>query len=142
MLVIGAVTTVSLLVLGIPAAIPLGILAGLFEFIPTVGPILSAVPAVTMGFIDSPEKALTVAIVYAAIQFAENHLLIPMLMKEGMDLPPAMTILAQALMALIFGFMGLLVAVPVLAATMVAVKMLYVEGVVGDDVDIEALEDD
>jgi predicted PurR-regulated permease PerM len=142
MLVIGAVTTVSLLVLGIPAAIPLGILAGLFEFIPTVGPILSAVPAITMGFIDSPEKALTVAIVYAVIQFAENHLLIPMLMKEGMDLPPALTILAQALMALIFGFMGLLVAVPVLAATMVAVKMLYVEGVVGDDVDIEALEDD
>jgi predicted PurR-regulated permease PerM len=142
MLVIGAVTTTALLILGIPAAIPLGILAGLFEFIPTVGPILSAVPAVTMGFIDSPEKALTVAIVYGVVQFAENHLLIPMLMKEGMDLPPAMTILAQALMALIFGFMGLLVAVPVLAATMVAVKMLYVEGVVGDDVEIEDLEDD
>jgi predicted PurR-regulated permease PerM len=65
-----------------------------------------------------------------------------MLMKEGMDLPPALTILAQSLMALIFGFMGLLVAVPVLAATMVAVKMLYVEGVVGDDVDIENVEDD
>jgi predicted PurR-regulated permease PerM len=65
-----------------------------------------------------------------------------MLMKEGMDLPPALTILAQALMALIFGFLGLLVAVPVLAAGMVAVKMLYVEGVVGDDIDIEALEDD
>ena len=59
-----------------------------------------------------------------------------------MDIPPAMTILAQSLMALIFGFLGLLVAVPVLAATMVAVKMLYVEGVVGDDVDIEDVEDD
>jgi predicted PurR-regulated permease PerM len=142
MLVIGAITTTALLILGIPAAIPLGILAGLFEFIPTVGPILSAVPAVMMGFIDSPEKALTVAIIYGAIQFAENHLLIPMLMKEGMDLPPALTILAQALMALIFGFLGLLIAVPALAATMVAVKMLYVEGVVGDEIDIEELEDD
>jgi predicted PurR-regulated permease PerM len=142
MLVIGAVTTTALLILGIPAAIPLGILAGLFEFIPTVGPILSAVPAVMMGFIDSPEKALTVAIVYGAIQFAENQFLIPNLMKAGMDIPPAMTILAQSLMALIFGFLGLLVAVPVLAATMVAVKMLYVEGVVGDDVDIEDVEDD
>jgi predicted PurR-regulated permease PerM len=142
MLVIGGVSTVALLILGIPAAIPLGILAGLFEFIPTVGPILSAVPAIMMGFIDSPEKALTVAIIYAVIQFAENHLLIPMLMKEGMDLPPALTILAQALMAMVFGFLGLLVAVPVLAATMVTVKMLYVEGVVGDDVDIEDVEDD
>ena len=142
MLVIGAVTTTALLILGIPAAIPLGILAGLFEFIPTVGPILSAVPAVMMGFIDSPEKALTVAIVYGVIQFAENNLLIPMLMKGQMNLAPAVTILAQSLMALIFGFLGLLVAVPVLAATMVAVKMLYVEGVVGDEVDIEDVEDD
>jgi predicted PurR-regulated permease PerM len=142
MLVIGTVTTVALLILGIPAAIPLGILAGLFEFIPTVGPILSAIPAVTMGFIDSPEKALTVAIVYGAIQFAENNLLIPMLMKEGMDLPPAVTILAQALMALLFGFLGLLVAVPLIAATIVGVKMLYVEDVVGDEVDLGEEDDD
>lgn len=142
MLVIGAVTTTALLILGIPAAIPLGILAGLFEFIPTVGPILSAIPAVTMGFVDSPEKALTVAIVYGAIQFAENNFLIPMLMKEGMDLPPALTILAQALMALIFGFLGLLVAVPILAATKVAISMLYIEDVVGDDIEIPEVEDD
>ena len=142
MLVIGVVTTTVLLILRIPAAIPLGILAGLFEFIPTVGPILSAIPAVTMGFVDSPEKALTVAIVYGVIQFAENQVLIPKLMEEGMDLPPALTILAQALMALIFGFLGLLVAVPVLAATKVAVNMLYVEDVVGDDIDIPEVEDD
>jgi predicted PurR-regulated permease PerM len=143
MAVIGAVTTIALLILGIPAAIPLGILAGLFEFIPTIGPILSAVPAVIMGFIDSPEKALAVAIVYGVIQFIENHALIPILMKEGMDLPPALTIFAQALMALIFGFLGLLVAVPMLAAVMVGVKMLYVEGVVGDEVDIgDEAEDD
>ena len=142
MLVIGAVTTTVLLILGIPAAIPLGILAGLFEFIPTVGPILSAIPAVTMGFVDSPQKALTVAIVYGIIQFAENHVLIPKLMEEGMDLPPALTILAQALMALIFGFLGLLVAVPALAAVKVAVSMLYIEDVVGDEIEIPEVEDD
>ena len=142
MAVIGAVTTAALLLLDIPAAIPLGILAGLFEFIPTIGPIMSAVPAVIMGFIDSPEKALTVAIVYSAIQFIENNLLIPYLMKEGMDIPPALTIFAQALMALIFGFLGLLVAVPMLASVMVAVKMLYVEGVVGDEVEIGNEDED
>ena len=53
-------------------------------------------------------------------------------MKEGVDIPPALTIVAQALMAMIFGFVGLLVAVPLLAAATVAVKMLYVEDVVGD----------
>ncbi|HEU4631488.1 MAG TPA: AI-2E family transporter [Gemmatimonadaceae bacterium] len=136
MLVIGTVTTVVLLLLDVPAAFPLGVLAGLLEFIPTVGPILSAVPAIAMGFVDSPEKALWVAIAYWGIQFMENQLLIPILMREGVDIPPALTIIAQALMALVFGFLGLLVAVPILAAGMVAVKMLYVEGVVGDDIEV------
>ena len=134
MTVIGAVTTIALLILDVKAAVALGLIAGLLEFIPTVGPILSAVPAIFMGFVDSPEKALMVAGVYIGIQFLENHILIPMLMKGGVDVPPVLTILAQALMVLLFGFLGLMVAVPALAATMVAVKMLYVERVVGDDI--------
>ena len=140
MLVIGVVTTGVLMALGVKAAVPLGILAGLLEFIPMIGPIMSAVPAVAMGFVDSPEKALWVALAYTVIQFAENHLLIPILMKEGVDIPPALTIIAIALMGLVFGFLGMLVAVPLLAATMVVVKMLYVEDVVGDQVQV--LEDD
>src|SRR3712207_9417976 len=71
---IGVVTTAVLLLLNVPAAVPLGILAGLLEFIPTVGPILSAIPALAMGFVDSPEKALWVAVAYIGIQFVENHL--------------------------------------------------------------------
>ena len=134
MAVIGVVTTTILLALNVKAAFALGLLAGLFEFIPTVGPILSAVPAVAMGFLDSPEKALWVAIAYIGIQFAENHLLIPLLMKGGIDVPPVVTILSQALMALLFGFLGLMTAVPLAAAVLVTVKMLYVEGVVGDTV--------
>jgi predicted PurR-regulated permease PerM len=134
MVVIGSVTTIVLLLLGIRAPFALGILAGLFEFIPTVGPILSALPAVAMGFLDSPEKALYVALAFWGIQFAENHLLIPLLMKGGVDVPPVLTILAQALMAIVFGFIGLMCAVPLLAAVMVAVKMLYVEGVVGEPI--------
>lgn len=134
MVAIGAVTTIVLLVLRVKAAFALGILAGLFEFIPTVGPILSALPAIAMGFLDSPEKALYVALAFWGIQFAENHLLIPLLMKGGVDAPPVLTILSQALMALVFGFLGLMCAVPLLAAVMVAVKMLWVEAVVGEKV--------
>jgi predicted PurR-regulated permease PerM len=136
MVAIGSVTTIVLLVLRVKAAFALGILAGLFEFIPTVGPILSALPAIAMGFLDSPEKALYVAFAFWGIQFAENHLLIPLLMKGGVDVPPALTILSQALMALLFGFIGLMCAVPLLAAVLVAVKMLYVEGVVGENVSV------
>jgi predicted PurR-regulated permease PerM len=143
MIVIGVVSTVVLLILGVNAAVPLGVIAGLLEFVPTVGPILSALPAIAMGFVDSPQKALAVIIAYIAIQQMENYLLIPFLMREGVDLPPALTIIAQALMALIFGFLGLLCAVPLLAASMVAVKMLYVQDVVGEPVEVlEDLDDD
>jgi len=124
MIVIGAVTTVVLMALKVRAAVPLGILAGLLEFVPTLGPILSSLPAIAMGFVDSPEKALAVAIAYVGIQFLENHLLIPILMKEGVDLPPALTIVMQALMAIVFGVLGLLVAVPLLAAIMIATRIL------------------
>jgi predicted PurR-regulated permease PerM len=127
MVVIGSVTTILLLVLKVKAAFALGVLAGLFEFIPTVGPLLSAIPAVAMGFLDSPEKAATVALAFWLIQFLENHILIPLLMKGGMDLPPALTVVTQALLALVFGFLGLMVAVPLLATVMVVVQVLYVE---------------
>jgi predicted PurR-regulated permease PerM len=135
MVVIGVVTTIALKLIGVKAAFALGILAGLLEFVPMVGPLLSAIPAVAMGFLDSPQKALLVALAYVAIQFLENHILIPMLMKEGVDLPPVLTLIGLALMGIVFGFLGMLIAVPFLAAVMVAVKLLYVEDVVGDDVD-------
>jgi predicted PurR-regulated permease PerM len=142
MAVIGSVTTIALLIFRVKAAFALGLLAGLFEFIPTVGPILSAVPAVAMGFLDSPEKALMIGAVYIGIQFLENHLLIPLLMRGGVDLPPALTVVTQALMALVFGFIGLMVAVPLLAAVMVPIKMIYVHDVVGDRVDVLGDDDD
>jgi predicted PurR-regulated permease PerM len=136
MVVMGVVSTLTLLALGVKAAVALGVIAGLLEFVPTVGPILAAVPAIAMGFLDSPEKALTVGLAYLVIQQLEGHVLIPMLMKEGMDLPPALTIVAQAVMALLFGFLGLMVAVPLLAVVIVPIKLLYVEGVVGDFADV------
>jgi predicted PurR-regulated permease PerM len=127
MAVIGMVSTIALMILGVKAAFALGLLAGLFQFVPTLGPILSAVPAVGMGFLDSPEKAIAVALVYVAIHFLESHILIPLLMKGGMNLPPALTVITQALLALVFGFLGLMVAVPLLATVMVVIQALYVE---------------
>lgn len=127
MVVIGAVTTVFLFVLHVKAALPLGILAGVSKFIPIVGSIFAAIPAIAMAFVDSPHKALVVAIGYFVIQFVENHLLVPVLMKHGVNLPPAMTLGIQALMAVLFGFLGLLVAVPLLAALLTIVRTMNAE---------------
>ena len=140
MVAIGSVTTVALLLLGVKAAFALGIIAGLLEFIPYVGPILSAVPAIAMALVDGPEKALYVALAYLAIQQLEGVVLQPLLMKEGLELPPVITILGQALLSLVFGFMGLLLAVPLLATAMVPIKMLYVRDVVGDDVSVPGVD--
>jgi predicted PurR-regulated permease PerM len=128
MVVIGLVTTLVLLLLGVKSAIPLGILAGILEFVPNIGPLMSAIPSVLVAFADSPQKALLVIIAYWGIQFLENNLLIPHLMREELDLPPALTLLWQALMAIMFGILGLFVAVPLLAAGFVTVRYVYVRG--------------
>jgi predicted PurR-regulated permease PerM len=124
MVVIGAVTTVFLFVIHVKAALPLGILAGASKFIPIVGSIFAAIPAIAMAFIDSPHKALVVAVGYFVIQFVENHLLVPVLMKRGVNIPPAMTLGIQALMSVLFGFLGLLVAVPLLAVILTIVRTM------------------
>jgi len=127
MLVIGVVTTIVLSLIGVRAAVPLGVLAGIFEFIPNVGPTLSAVPAILMGLADSPRMALIVVGVYWVIQFLENNLLIPYLMREQLDLPPALTLVTQVVMASVFGFLGLFVAIPLLATIVVLVRMLWID---------------
>lgn len=136
MVAIGLLTTLVLQLLDVRAAIALGVLAGLLEFIPTFGPIIAALPGVAMGFLDSPEKALWVALAYIAIQQAESQLLTPLLMKGAIALPPVVTIVSQTTMAVVFGFLGLMIAVPLTAVVIVAVKLLYVEGVVGEEVEV------
>jgi predicted PurR-regulated permease PerM len=134
MVLVGALTGGVLMAMGVKAAIALGIIAGILEFVPIVGPIMAAVPAIAMGFLDGPEKALYVALAYVGIQQAESNLIHPLLMKKGLELPPVLTIFTQGVLSLDFGFMGLLVAVPLLAAVIVPIKMLYIRDVVGDKV--------
>jgi predicted PurR-regulated permease PerM len=141
MVAVGILTSVVLLVLGVKAALALGIIAGILEFIPIAGPILASVPAIAMGFLDGPEKAVYIALAYVVIQQTEANLLYPLIMKKGLELPPVLTIVAQGVMSLVFGFLGLLVAVPVLAAAIVPIKMLYVRDVVGDEVKLPGDKD-
>lgn len=147
MIAVGALTGTVLLLLDVKAALGLGIIAGILEFIPIAGPIIAAVPGIAMSFLDGPEKAVYVTLAYIAIQQVEANLITPLLMKRGLELPPVLTITAQGVLSLVFGFIGLLVAVPMLAATIVPIKMLYVRDVVGDQVplpgeDKEGREDD
>jgi predicted PurR-regulated permease PerM len=127
MAVIFVATTAGLYLLGIPAALVLGMVAGLLVFIPFIGPILSAIPAMAMALTVSPITAVWVALLYFGIQQLESNALTPVVMREAVDLQPATTLLFQVVMGVLFGFLGLFLAVPILAAVRVLVERLYVE---------------
>lgn len=133
MAVIGAVTTGVLMLLDVEAAFALGIIAGLLEFVPIAGPIIAAIPAIGMAFLQSPQTALYVTIAFIVIQQLESNVLTPLVMKHGLEMPPILTLASQGIMTLLFGFLGLLVAVPLAAAIIVPVQMLYVRKLEGEE---------
>lgn len=127
MLGVGVLTFLGLMLLDVPAALALALIAGVFEFVPIVGPFLSAVPAIVVALTISPTTALWVALLFVVVQQIEGNVLTPLVMRGAVHLPPALTILFQALMAAVFGFLGLLLAVPILAVVLELVRTLYVE---------------
>ena len=94
--------------------------------------LLAFVPAILIALMDSPLQALYVAILYAAVQTVESYILEPWLYQRNVDLPPALTISGQVFFSILLGFLGLLVATPLLAVALAMVKQLYVEDVLED----------
>jgi predicted PurR-regulated permease PerM len=121
MIVIGVLTGTATAFLGLPAPVLLGVLAGLTEMIPIVGPIIGAVPAVLLGFTISPYYPLLVAAVYLAIQQIEAHTLVPLVMRQAVGLPALLVVLALAAGAALGGVGGAIVAVPLAFAAQVVV---------------------
>jgi predicted PurR-regulated permease PerM len=132
MLIVGVVTTIGLSLLGVPLALVLGIIAGLLDFIPYIGPILGGVPAVLLAFSISPELALYTVLLFVGVQTVEGYVLQPFVEARAVDIPPALTIVMQLVFGTLFGFAGVALATPLTATLMVLVQMLYVEDVLGD----------
>ncbi len=131
-LCVGLLTGIGLLLLGAPFAIALGLLAGLMEFVPYIGPFVAAVPAILVGFAESPQLALWIGLLFLAVQSIESYVLAPLIQHRAVHLPPAVILFAQVLMGVIVGALGVAVATPLAAAAMVVITMLYVEDVLGD----------
>jgi predicted PurR-regulated permease PerM len=128
MVSVGSLTTILLLYLEIPLALVLGLLATLFTFVPYLGPLVSAFPILIITLIEAPEFVLLVLVAYTAIQLLEGYLLTPLVQRITVYLPPAMTLVAEVVMGLLFGTLGIIVATPVAAIVLVLVIDLYVRG--------------
>ena len=127
MAVIGMLFTVALFVIGIPFALLLGILSGLLAFIPFVGPAISVIPPILLALADDPVKALWVILAYAGVQFVEGNIIQPLVMSRAVSLHPVIIVFALLIMGTLFGFVGVLIAIPLVAALHVLVHELWVK---------------
>ena len=132
MLAVGIISTVGLLILGVPLPYTLGLLAGLLTFIPYVGAWLGSVPALLMALTVGPYTALWTAGVFLICHLVEGYLLSPLVQRRTADLPPALTLLAMALIGYFFGILGLILATPITAVTLVVVQEGYITSILGD----------
>ena len=117
----------GLLLLGVPMAPTLALLAGLLNFVPYVGALAGAVPAVLVALAQSPTLALWVALLFICVQMLEGNVIAPLIQRRTISLLPALTILSQTILGTLFGVLGLVVATPLVAALMTAVRMVYIE---------------
>ena len=130
MAVIGGLTTLGLLALGMPLAISLGVLAGLLAFVPFFGAISSGLLAVLVAFAESPQLALQAALVCLAVQQAEELVVMPRVQRWAVEMPPALALLSVVMFGLLFGPLGALFAAPLMVVAMILVQTLYVDAVV------------
>jgi predicted PurR-regulated permease PerM len=129
MVVVGSGTTLALWLLGVPLALALGFLAGLSTLVPNLGPVVAAVPILLIAFLKGPTEAVWTFAVYLGLQLCEVYLLTPIVQRRTVSLPPAVALLAQIVLGVFWGVLGVALATPLAAAALVVVRLLYVEGV-------------
>ncbi len=136
MLLVGILATIGLLVIGVPYALLLGMLAGLAELIPYFGPVFAFIPAAVVALLVGPQQLLWVVILYLVIQQLEGNLIQPMVQRHAVELPRPLTVVAILLGASLFGVLGMFVATPLMAIALVLVKMLYLHDTLGQTIDL------
>jgi len=125
MVIVGTVTTTGLLLLKSPMAVSLGVMAGLLTFVPYIGALASAVPAILIALTQSGELALYVLLLYLIAHVVEGYIVIPLVQHRLVYLPPAVILTSQLFMHAYAGAAGLMLATPIMVVAMVLIKRLY-----------------
>jgi predicted PurR-regulated permease PerM len=129
MFAIAIFSFIGLLILQIPLALSQATIAGLFTFIPNIGPALSVVPPMAIALLENPWKALAVLIFYIVIQQVDSQILTRLIVKHPVSLYPAITLLGQLFFASIFGFLGLFLAFPLIIVGEILLKEILIEDI-------------
>jgi predicted PurR-regulated permease PerM len=124
-LFVGALATIALLIIGVPFAPVLGLIAGIFEVLPNIGPYLGAIPAILVALATNPVSAIWVAVAFLAIQMIENLVLVPRISGQSVKLHPALVMMVLVIGGQLAGFWGMLIAVPVTAVIRDVFLYLY-----------------
>ncbi len=135
MLILGTITTLGLWLMGMPYSLILGIFTALMTFIPNLGPILAGIPTLLVALTVSPEMALYVAIFYIGLQSIEGYFITPMIHRKAINVSPVLIITFQFLLYYLVGFIGVFVAMPLLAFLMILIQRVYVEEILGDSME-------
>lgn len=135
MAVIAAVTWAGLALIGVPLALALGIVAGLLNFVPYVGPLVAFVPAILLALMQGFGTMAAVAGLWVGVQTLEGYVLTPLIDQKAVDVPPALELAALAVAGATMGTMGIVLGAPLTAVIFVLVQRFYVEDALGDDLD-------
>lgn len=133
MLFIGVTTGIGLAFVGVQQWLALGVLAGLLSFVPNFGMILTLVPAIAVTIVQAPNAVLVVVAIIVIVSFIQAQIIGPYLTSESMNLPPVLILVGQIVFGVFFGFLGLMLAVPLTAIAVVLVQEIYIKDVLGDD---------
>ncbi len=125
MVVIGVMASGGLWGLGVEAPIALGMVGGLLTFIPFVGAILAAAPAILVGLTESPAQAMLVLLLFIGVHFVEGNFITPLVHAEVVDLPPVLTLLSTVAFTILFGPSGVLLAVPLMLFLMLVLEFCF-----------------
>lgn len=129
---VAVVTGLGLAVLGIQQAAALGVLAGLLSFIPNFGPIIALIPSLAVGIVQAPENIGWILFVIYGVSFVQSQIVGPLLVAGSINLPAVLILLGQIVAGFFFGFLGIMLAVPLTAIIMVIIQEVYVKDILGD----------
>jgi predicted PurR-regulated permease PerM len=137
MLIVGIVSGIGLALLGIKQAAALGVLAGVFSFVPNFGPIAALLPSLAVGLVQTPDKILWIVLIIYGTSALQSQIVAPLIFQESLNIPPVLVLVGQIVAAVFFGVLGLMMAVPLTAIGIILVQEVYIKDFLGDRPPIE-----